>query len=119
MSQAEVQRFAADLRSNADLQQEIGKITTDPLNSVVGIAQRRGYDFTLDEARGHIQAKASASGKSMSDTDLDRVTGGTSPIDAIGQAGSAIGQAGSDVASAGSAIASGASSVGHTIASWF
>jgi hypothetical protein len=112
MSQAEVQRFAADLRSNAALQQEIGKITADPLNSVVSVAQRQGYDFTLEEARGHIQAKAQANGKAMSHAELDRIAGGVSPIDAIGQAGSAIG-------SAGSAIASGATSVGHEIASWF
>jgi hypothetical protein len=112
MSQAEVQRFAADLQSNASLRQEIGKITTDPLESVVSLAQRQGYSFTVDEARGHIEAKASAGGKSMSDTDLDGVTGGVTPIDAINSAGSAM-------KSAGDAIGSGVTSVADKIASWF
>src|SRR5262245_4629733 len=106
MSHAEVQRFASDLRADESLKQEIGTITTDPLNSVVGIAQRRGYSFSLEEARGFIQAKARANGKSMSDAELDKVTGGiVNPIDAIGQAGSAI-------ASTGRAIGSGLESIG-------
>ena len=60
MSQAELQRFAADLQSNAALQQEIGNMTADPLHAVVSVAQRQGYDFTLEEARGVIEAKAQA-----------------------------------------------------------
>ena len=67
MSHAEVQRFANDLRSNESLQEEIGKNTTDSLAAVVGIAQHRGYDLTLDEAKDFIQAKARAAGKPLSD----------------------------------------------------
>jgi hypothetical protein len=92
MSQAEVQRFAADLRSNAALRQEVDGITSDPLHTVVAIALRRGYGFTLEEAERVIAAKARAP---MSDSELDRVTGGIiSPISAI-------------------------SSVANKIASWF
>jgi predicted ribosomally synthesized peptide with nif11-like leader len=113
MSRAEVQRFAADLKSNASLRQEIGNITADPLDAIVGIAQRQGYSFTLDEARGHIQAKALANGQPMSDADLDGITGGvTSPSDAINAAGSAM-------KSAGEAIGSGVTSAVDKIASWF
>jgi predicted ribosomally synthesized peptide with nif11-like leader len=92
MSQAELQRFAADLQSDAALRQELDGITSDPLHAVVGIAQRHGYSFTLEEAESVIAAKARAP---MSDTELDRVTGGIiSPINAI-------------------------SSVANKIASWF
>jgi predicted ribosomally synthesized peptide with nif11-like leader len=76
MSQAEVQRFAADLRSDAALRQEVDGITSDLLRTVVGIAQRRGYSFTLEEAQSAIAAKT---GKSMSESELDRVTGGNLP----------------------------------------
>jgi hypothetical protein len=76
MSQAELQRFAADLRSDAALRQEVGGITSDLLRTVVGIAQRRGCSFTLEEAQSAIVAKT---GKSMSESELDRVTGGNLP----------------------------------------
>jgi predicted ribosomally synthesized peptide with nif11-like leader len=76
MSQAEVQRFAADLRSDAALRQEVDGIASDLLRTVVGIAQRRGYSFTLEEAQSAIAAKT---GKSMSESELDRVTGGNLP----------------------------------------
>jgi predicted ribosomally synthesized peptide with nif11-like leader len=81
MSQVELQRFATDLRSDAALRQEVDSITSDPLHTVVVIAQRRGYSFTLEEAESVIAAKARAP---MSDSELDRVTGGIiSPINAI------------------------------------
>ena len=76
MSQAELQRFAADLRSDAALRQEVDGIASDLLRTVVGIAQRRGYSFTLEEAQSAIAAKT---GKSMSESELDRVTGGNLP----------------------------------------
>ena len=63
MSQAEVQRFADDLRSNESLRQEIDRNTTDSLAAVVGIAQRRGYGVTVDEAKDFIRARAHAAGK--------------------------------------------------------
>ncbi len=110
MSQTEVQRFAADLKSNADLRQAIDGVTSDPLPSVVGIAQRRGYDFTVDEARDFVRTRSRAAGRPISDEDLDKVAGGaTNPIDTIG----------SGMESAGKAIGSGFESAGKTIASWF
>jgi hypothetical protein len=106
MSQAEIQRFADDLRSNADLRQAIDSVTSDPLPSVVGIAQRRGYDFTVDEARDFFRARSHAAGRPISEEDLDKVTGGaTNPIDAI--------------SSGGKAAVSGLESAGKTIAGWF
>ncbi|HTB39686.1 MAG TPA: Nif11-like leader peptide family natural product precursor [Reyranella sp.] len=111
MSHAEVQRFANDLRSNESLQEEIGRNTTDSLAAVVGIAQRRGYGVTLDEAKDFIQAKARAAGKPLSDSDLDHVAGGglTTPFNPIVNG----------VETAGKSIASGFESAGKTIASWF
>ena len=101
MSKSEVERFAADLRSDDSLRQEVDRITTNPLATVVGIAQRRGYGFTLDEAKDFVRAKAHAAGKPLSDGELDHVAGGTNPIEAIGNAGKSIG---SGLESAGKAI---------------
>ena len=106
MSQTEVQRFAADLKSNADLRQAIDGVTSNPLPSVVGIARHRGYDFTIDEARDFVRARSVAAGRPLSEEDLDKVAGGvTNPIDAI--------------ASGGKSAVSGLESAGKTIASWF
>jgi hypothetical protein len=106
MRQTEVQRFATDLKSNADLKQAIDSVTSDPLPSVVGIARHRGYDFTIAEARDFVRARSLAAGRPLSEEDLDKVAGGaTNPIDAIGSGGKAIG--------------SGLESAGKTIASWF
>ena len=74
MSQAEVERFADDVRSDEALLDEIGKTLIDPLAVMVGIAQRRGYSFTLDEARSFVVARGAD--KELSDRQLDGAAGG-------------------------------------------
>jgi Nif11 domain len=76
MSQAEVERFADDVRSDEALLDEIGKTSIDPLAVMVGIAQRRGYSFTLDEARSFVVARARGADKELSDRQLDGAAGG-------------------------------------------
>ena len=75
MSQAEVERFADDVRSDEALLDEIGKTSIDPLAVMVGIAQRRGYSFTLDKARSFVVAARGAD-KELSDRQLDGAAGG-------------------------------------------
>jgi hypothetical protein len=80
MSLSECDRFSADLKSNAALAAETEKAWADtsqgtPLAAVVALAVRKGYGITLEEAREHVKAKAAATGKVLSDADLDNVAG--------------------------------------------
>ena len=74
MSQSEVERFARDLGTSASLRAEIAK--DERLASVVAIAVRHGYSFTIEEAADFARAMAKASGKELSDAALDRASGG-------------------------------------------
>ena len=81
MSIAEIERFAADLKSNAALRAEAGKHAAEkqhetPLAGAVAFAASKGYAFTADHAKEHIKAKAKAAGKELSDAELDGVAGG-------------------------------------------
>jgi hypothetical protein len=81
MSLSECERFAADLESDAALRAEAAKAlaeTSDegPLVRVLALASSKGYDVTIEEAREHLNAKAAAAGKVLSDADLDRMAGG-------------------------------------------
>lgn len=73
MSLAEVERFSKELKANPDLLAENRK---NRLEAAVEVAAQRGYSFTLDEAKAFIRNKARAAGKELSDSQLDRVTGG-------------------------------------------
>ena len=82
MSIAEIERFAADLKSNAALKAEAEKTQADkshatPLDRAVAFAATKGYAFTADEMKAHAQAKAKASGKELTDAELDGVAGGS------------------------------------------
>ena len=62
MSIAEIERFAADLKSNAALRAEAEKAQADkshetPLAGAVAFAASKGYAFTADHAKEHIKAK--------------------------------------------------------------
>lgn len=73
MNTSEVERFASALRSTPALSAEVmGKSLAD----TVGVANKHGYRFTVDEARTFLKAKAKAAGKELSDSALDKVAGG-------------------------------------------
>ncbi len=81
MSIAEIERFAADLQSNAALKAEAEKAQADkshatPLACAVAFATSKGYAFTADHAKEHIKAKAKVAGKELSDAELDKIAGG-------------------------------------------
>ena len=82
MSLSECERFTADLQANEALRAEAAKVHADPsqepaLARMVALATSKGYSVTLEEAREHLKAKAAATGKVLSDADLDDVAGGT------------------------------------------
>jgi predicted ribosomally synthesized peptide with nif11-like leader len=72
MSQSEVERFVADLKSDASLREAL-KGSAAGVASVVAFAQARGYDIGADEARQYIQAQSS---NDLTDAELDHVAGG-------------------------------------------
>ena len=81
MSIAEIERFAADLKTNAALRAEALKVeagtsAATPVDCVVAFAATRGYAFTADEAKGHAKAAAKAAGRELTDAELGGVTGG-------------------------------------------
>jgi hypothetical protein len=66
MSIAEIERFAADLKSNPALWAQAEKSQADeshamPLKRPVAFAASKGYGFTIEEARPRVQARAGAS----------------------------------------------------------
>jgi hypothetical protein len=71
MSRADVDRLVVDLRANRPLAEEIAK-GAGGLRSVVDIANRRGYQITIDEARQYMREKAS----NLTDAELDALAGG-------------------------------------------
>jgi hypothetical protein len=81
MSLSEVERFAADLKSNEALRADAVKARTDksqaaPLAQAAAFAASKGYAFTADEAKEYVKAAAKAAGKQLTDAELDGVTGG-------------------------------------------
>jgi hypothetical protein len=81
MSLSEIERFAADLKSNAALRAEAEKAQADtsaatPLHRTAAFAASKGYAFTADELKQHVRAKAKAAGKQLTDAELDGVAGG-------------------------------------------
>ena len=81
MSIAEIERFAADLKSNAALMDEAEKAAAEtskamPLDRAVAFAANKGYAFTAEEAKERARAKAKVDGKVLTDAELDDVAGG-------------------------------------------
>ena len=72
MSQADIERFVADLKASPELLDEV-KQAAGGLGSVVEFAKGKGYDITLDEAKAYINAQA---GSELSDEQLDALAGG-------------------------------------------
>lgn len=81
MSMSEVSRFAGDLNANwafrADAEKYESKSNQNktPLTRVTAFATKRGYNFTIDEAKEYSKTKAEELGLHLSDADLDRVSG--------------------------------------------
>lgn len=72
MSQADVERFVADLKKDPALLKQVQGSSTG-LASVVSLAKSKGYDVTMDEAKAYIDQQAK---KELSDDQLDAVAGG-------------------------------------------
>jgi hypothetical protein len=81
MSISEVDRFADDLNANwafrADAEKYEANANQDktPLARAVAFAARKGYSFTIDEAKEYVKAKGEELGLSVTDADLDLVRG--------------------------------------------
>jgi hypothetical protein len=81
MSIAEIERFAADLKSNEALRAEAEKAQADkshatPIARAQAFAAGKGYAFTVDEAKEHANASATAAGRELTDVELDGLAGG-------------------------------------------
>jgi predicted ribosomally synthesized peptide with nif11-like leader len=78
MSIAEIQRFAADVNSNAALHAEAEKIyaQASQVAPMVAFATAKGYGFTVGELKEQAKVKATAAGGKVSDAKLDGVSGG-------------------------------------------
>ena len=61
MSQSEVERFARDLKSSPALRAELAK--DDRAETVVSMARRHSYGFTLDDLEAFAGARAGAAGR--------------------------------------------------------
>src|SRR6266496_3684539 len=68
MSIAEIERFAADLKSNDALRAEAEKAQAD--KSIIVFAATKGYAFTADDVKEY------AKGRELADAELDGVAGG-------------------------------------------
>ncbi len=92
MSIAEIDRFAADVKSNAALRAaaektEAGSVEVDgvqamPMAAVVSFAVRQGYSFTVEEVMERATAaKGRSASKHLTDAELDDVAGGVGQLD--------------------------------------
>ena len=72
MSQADLERFVSDLKTDDALRAELAG-TASGIGSVVEFAEGKGYDISADEARNYIQSQ---SGTDLSDGQLDAIAGG-------------------------------------------
>jgi len=81
MSISEVERFADDLNDNWAFRAEAEKYEANanqnktPLVRVAAFAARKGYRFTVDEAKEYAKAKGEELGLLVTDADLDLVKG--------------------------------------------
>jgi hypothetical protein len=81
MSLQDIERFAANLRLDAALRAEAEKAQTEEVDgmllaSAVSFAARKGYRFSVDEAKAHTRARARAVGRELIDAELDGPSGG-------------------------------------------
>lgn len=72
MSQDDVERFVADLKSDDGLRSELAA-NASGVSSIVSFAKDKGYAITPDEVTGYIQDQTA---NELSDTQLDAIAGG-------------------------------------------
>lgn len=81
MSTSEIERLAANLNANWALRSDAEKFEANanqavtPLGRLVLFASRRGYSFTLDEAKAFAKAQGERLGLTVTDADLERLRG--------------------------------------------
>ncbi len=81
MSLSEVERFAAALNADSALRADAEKYEANasrdktPLARAAAFAARKGYSFTIDEAKEFAKTRGEALGLPVTDADLDRVKG--------------------------------------------
>ena len=81
MSMAEIERFAADLKSNEGMRAAADKAKAEPsqatpMDRLAAFAAVNGYMFTAAELKQQVIARAQSSGKELSEADLERIAGG-------------------------------------------
>lgn len=72
MSQADVERFVGDLKSDSSLLEGLKSEATG-IASVVNFAKSKGYDISVDEAKAYISEQSK---QELSDDQLDAIAGG-------------------------------------------
>lgn len=72
MSQADLERFVSDLKTNETLRAELAG-NASGIGSVVEFAEGKGYDISAEEARNYIQSQSSTD---LNDDQLDAIAGG-------------------------------------------
>lgn len=82
MSQSEIERFIADLKSDEALRTELSEKATG-VAAVVEFANHNGYDITADEARAYMKEQI---GQDLSDDELEALAGGTGTEAVLGAA---------------------------------
>jgi predicted ribosomally synthesized peptide with nif11-like leader len=70
MSKFEVERFIADMKTSAILQEAV-KSKTVNIQSLAAIANAHGYDFTGEDVRAHITARK----PELTEQELDAAVG--------------------------------------------
>jgi predicted ribosomally synthesized peptide with nif11-like leader len=72
MSKEDAERFVADLRTNPSLFEEV-RSTGSGLSGVISIANSKGYDVSMDDARTYLESRAQGH---LSDAQLGRIAAG-------------------------------------------
>jgi predicted ribosomally synthesized peptide with nif11-like leader len=72
MSKSEVERFVADIKTSAKLQEAVAGSAGADTASLVAIARTHGYDVTNEDVRNHIRTKK----PELTEQELDAVAGG-------------------------------------------
>ena len=75
MSAPEIERFAKDVRGNSALQEDLRSVGSN-VQSVVAIANGKGYAFTQEELESYVQQHAPAKNGRITDEQLEKVSGG-------------------------------------------
>jgi predicted ribosomally synthesized peptide with nif11-like leader len=82
MSIAEIERFAADLKSNEALRADAARAPSDASHAstvelVVTFAASKGYAFTVNDVEEYAKARK------LADGELDRVAGGVREVEPV------------------------------------